>query len=918
MEENEVGAGKSVLRAIGSVFKVLGIILGTLLLVGLLTGGILALRFGVYVREELSEQTGIDLENFTLDQTSVLYYKDPESGRTRELLRLYGAENRTVVSYDKLPRDLINACVAIEDKRFYDHQGVDWLRTIKASLNMFLGGEDQFGASTLTQQLIKNLTGRDEVTVRRKLTEIFSALEFEKSHSKREILTWYLNTIYLGEGCYGVQSASRVYFGKDVEDLTTAECASLIGITKNPSVYDPYLNEENNLSRQKDILWAMYDQGYIPTRAAYEEAKAQKLVFQNTSGEDDDESEYYSYFVDQVLRDVTDALVGEGYTRQLAEQMVRSGGLVIYTTFNPDVQAKVDAIYEDLANIPDTESSQQLQSGIAVIDNKTGDLVAVAGGVGRKPGSLTFNRATQSYLQPGSTIKPLSVYTPALELGLITPASVFDDTPFRYGEKDRWPKNSDNAYHGLMSVDQAVQQSTNTIAVKVLEKLGVETAFRFARERLGLRTLVDRETVNGRVLSDTDDYGQLALGGLARGVTVDAMAAGYAALANEGVYREPRTYTEVYRRTGGTEEIILDNTQSKVEAVSARAAWYMTYMLENTVKSGTGARAQLENMAVAGKTGTTNDDKDRWFCGYTPCYTAAVWCGYDLPEEVILTDPAIENPAVYLWQRVMAGIHEGMEYQSFPRPSNVVECSYCRDSGLLATEACRADPRGDRTVRGYLTLEDAPRDYCTTHKYVEICDASGQLANEFCGQVEGNTTHRAGLLDIERMLPQSGIVVGDQQYVIERPRHSGYYNPVSPTGERMGELCPLHSESDLIEEEPEEEPEEEAPEEEPGEGEPVDTDFLDQPEAPPPDANEAEPPAPPEDSGAPETPSTPETPEPPAPSDPSGLPETPESSEPPAEPEQTAPPSLSGEEGSVLPPNPFEQPEAAGEHELTE
>lgn len=865
------------LSAVGSVLAVLGKILGTILLILVITGLIVLCRFAKYVKEDLSEETLLDLENFTLDQTSVVYYTDPDTGRDVELLRLYGDENRTVVSYDKLPKDLINACIAIEDKRFYDHHGVDWLRTLKASLNMFLGGEDQFGASTLTQQLIKNLTGKNEVTVRRKLAEIFTALEFEKNHTKNEILTWYLNTIYLGEGCYGVQSAARVYFGKDVTDLTTAECASLIGITKNPSVYDPYINREKNIERQKDILWTMYDQGFITSKAAYEKAKRQELVFVNTSGQDEEDEFYYSYFVDQVLRDVTNALVDQGYTRQLAEQMVRSGGLAIYSTYNPKVQAKVDAVYQNLDNIPKTKSSQQLQSGIAVIDNRTGDLVAVAGGVGEKTGSLTFNRATQAMLQPGSTIKPLSVFAPALDQGIITPATVYDDTPYSFDDSGPWPKNLDRTYRGLVSVDEAVQQSLNTVAVKVLNDLTPESGYRFAKEKMGLHTLVDQEIVNGEAYTDVALY-RLALGGLVHGVTVKDMAAGYAALANQGVYREPRTYTRVVRVTNSNkEELILDNTQKSVTAVGTKAAWYMTYMLENTVQSGTGIKAQLENMAAAGKTGTTSSDKDRWFCGYTPYYTAAVWCGYDLPEEVILTESSV-NPAITLWQKVMAGIHEGLEYRDFKRPPEVVKCSYCRDSGLLATEACKADLRGDRTIQGYLTLEDAPKAYCTTHKAVEICNASNQVANQYCSHAEGNGTHRASLLNIDRVFPQSGLVVQDQEYVIEGTGRlpSGYYNAVSPTGERRGETCVIHTREDMALPESEQPDEQETPEEPEG---PQNTEGPEEPE-----------------------PSTGEPAEPPEPAEPETPAEQPEPEIPPVQPEVP-------EENPdmVLPPNPFEQ-----------
>ncbi len=804
-ENNPPSAARRVLGVIGKIFAVLGKTLGTLLLVGVLTTLIFGCIFAKYVTVDLLPQAKVNLDNFTLDQTSVIYYTDPDTGEAVELQQLYGAENRTWVTFDQIPRDLINACVAIEDKRFYEHQGVDWLRTIKASVNLFLGDNDTFGASTLTQQLIKNLTEEDEVTVRRKLLEIFSALNFEKEHSKDEIITWYLNTIYLGEGCNGVQSASQVYFGKNVWELTTAECASLIGITNNPSIYDPYINPDKNRERQLTILAEMYDQGYILTEEEYNEAVNQEMVFRNGSADNnpDDDSEYYSYFVDQVIRDVTKDLQEEyGYTEQIAEQVVRTGGLSIYCTLNPEIQAVVDEVYENLENIPKTDSEQQLQSGIAIIDNETGDMVAVAGGVGEKEGSLTFNRATQALLSPGSTIKPITVYGPAFDKGLITPATVYDDTPYSF-DGGRWPKNTNNSYAGLTTIRSAISMSTNTVAVKVLADLTPEYSYQFAVEKMGLDTLVEEETINGQTFSDVG-LASLALGGLTRGVTIQDMATAYATYANQGEYRESRTYTKVTRMVDGREEVVLDNTQDTVRAVSEKAAWYMTDMLQYAVEHGTGSPAQIENMTVAGKTGTTTNDQDRWFCGYTPYYTAAVWCGYDEPEEVNLTESST-NPAAYLWQKVMAGVHEGLENKSFEQPTDVVEVWYCRDSGKLATSACKSDPRGGRVVSGKLAMEDAPTEYCDVHTMVEICDESNCVANEYCKQVEGNSIHQMGLLNINRSFPTPGIVVADQAYVLvsEQNIPSGYYPAQSPNGTSMGQVCTVHTEDSVIPEEPE-------------------------------------------------------------------------------------------------------------------
>lgn len=819
---------------VGRIFAVIGKVLGTLILVGVLTALIVACLFAKYVKEDLSQQLDFSFDSITLDQTSVIYYTDPETGKAVELQQLYGAENRTWVSYQDIPKNLRFACIAIEDKRFYEHQGVDWLRTIKASLNMFVGGDSTFGASTLTQQLIKNLTDEDEVTVRRKLVEIFRALEFEKNHSKDEILEWYFNTIYLGEGCYGVQSASRVYFGKDVSDLTLAECASLIGITNNPSIYDPYINRDKNRERQLNILWEMYDQGYILTEEEYNEAVNQELHFVNTSGDDSgDENEYFSYFVDQVIRDVTADLSREfGYSEKIAEQMVRAGGYSIYCTLNPEIQEKVDAVYENLDNIPKTASTQQLQSGIVVLDNRTGDVVAMAGGVGEKTGSLTLNRATQSLLSPGSTIKPVTVYGPALDQGLITPATVYDDTPYSFTDGKRWPKNTNGVYGGLTTIRSAVSMSLNTVAVKVVSDLTPQYCFEFARDKMGLDTLVEEEVISGKTYTDIG-LASMALGGLTRGVTIQDMAAAYATFANQGQYRQPRTYTKVTRTVDNREEVVFDNTQDTVHAMSQKAAYYMTYMLEYAVNYGTGSPAKIDNMAVAGKTGTTTSDFDRWFCGYTPYYTAAVWCGYDVPEEVVLTESST-NPSAYLWQKVMASIHEGLESQTFVRPADMVECSYCRDSGLIATDACLKDPRGGRVVKGILALDDVPTGYCNVHTKVDICAESGHAANEFCSQIEGNEIKSVGLLNLARAFPISGIVVQDQQYTYydEAKIPSGYYPALSANGSIMGETCTLHTAESLPPEEPEE-PEDPL--------NPFDPDNPDVPPADPNDPNEIPP-----------------------------------------------------------------------------
>ena len=787
-------AARRILKGFGKVF-------GTMVLVLFLTTLIFACLFALYVKNNLSAQVD-SIDGFTLDQTSVIYYEDPKTGQDVVLRKLYGGANRTWVKYEDIPKNLIHACIAIEDKRFEDHQGVDWVTTLKACVKMFLG-RGEAGGSTITQQLVKNITGRDEVTVRRKLVEIFSALELEKKYTKKQIMELYLNVIALGENCEGVESASQVYFGKSVSELDLAECAALIGITNNPSIYDPYINADKNKERQVIILDQMLEQKYI-TQEQHDTAVAEELVLHNASGEASGDEDYYSYFEDQVINDVVrDLSEKTGYDQTIVRKMLMTGGYKIYSTLNPDVQAAVEEVYQNLDNIPNTASSQQLQSGIVIIDNKTGDVVAVAGGVGEKQGSLILNRATQSYLSLGSTIKPVSVYAPALELGLITPATVMDDTPYSFTDARHWPKNSDSIYRGLMNINEAVGLSINTIPVKLVAQMTPEYSFEFAKEKMGLSTLVS-SYVNaaGDTFSDVD-LAPLAMGGLTRGVTVKAMAQAYATFANEGVYREARTYTKVVDSDG---KVVLDNTQQSHVAMKDMTAWYITYMLENTVESGTGTAAQIANMTVAGKTGTTTSDFDRWFAGYTPYYTGVVWCGYDDPEEVVLTDSST-NPAIVLWQKVMEQVHDGLPNKEFNKPTNVVECTVCRDSGLLMTDACREDPRGSRAVTVELSLYDVPTQNCDVHKEVEICGASGHVVNEYCKQVEGNTTKTVGLLDVSRAFPVRGITVQDQAYAVPNDSlPAGYYPALSPDVDAINVECYIHTRDDL--------PEPEAPEDE--------------------------------------------------------------------------------------------------------
>ena len=633
----------------GKAGRVLGII-GTILLIGVVTGLIFVCIFAFYVKTCITPSLDLDLNDFTLNQSSIIYYQD-SNGDYQKLTTVKSSENRIWVDGDQIPQHMKDALVAIEDKRFYTHKGVDWFRTAHAALNMFTGGST-FGGSTITQQLIKNLTQQDDITVQRKLLEIFQALDLEKNYDKDEILEYYLNAVFFGEGCYGVQTAAQTYFGKDAKDLSVAESAAIVGITNLPTYYDPFYSVENNKERQENILREMYKQGYL-NKSEYEAAKSEELEF--VRGENSpDTFNVYSYYEEVVLSDVIgDLAEAKGISRNAASQLVHNAGYEIYACIDKDIQAKVDAIYTDPEQLPKSYSGtkSQLQSAIVIIDQTTGEIKALSGGTGEKTISYGLNRATGTTRPPGSSIKPIAVYGPAVEYGLISPSTLVldkDEKHVQLTHTSWYPKNSPPGYDGIITITTALQKSKNTVAAQIMDKLTPSASLEFLRSRLGVTSLIDSDA----------DYAAMALGEPHYGITVREMAQAYTALANDGVFTYSRTYTMVKDRSG---KIILDNQPQTIRAFSQETARTMTYMLNNAATYGTGSESRLSNMPVAGKTGTTTSNRDRWFCGYTPYYTCAVWTGYDTPETMSFSG----NPATQIWQKVMSAIHADLPRKEF-------------------------------------------------------------------------------------------------------------------------------------------------------------------------------------------------------------------------------------------------------------
>ncbi|MDR0491105.1 MAG: PBP1A family penicillin-binding protein, partial [Oscillospiraceae bacterium] len=646
---------KSGAWAVSDIVALVLKVLGTVLLTAVMTGVFFVCIFLIFVKTNLYTDLDVNPEDFTMSLSSDIYYIDPETGRERQLVTLQSTEFRVWVDYDDIPEHMMHALVAIEDHRFYNHRGVDWYRTSGAFLNMFLSMKDTFGGSTITQQLIKNLTNEDETTVQRKLLEIFRALEYEKNNEKKAILELYLNLVYFGGGRYGIAAAADYYFGKDVSRLTMAESAAIIGITNNPSRYSPYANRSTNKERQELILNRMFEMGYISSEQELNRALNEKLNFKR--GENSKYEEVvYTWFEEAVIKDViTDLKEKKGYSEQRAMWLLYSGGLKIISTFDPGIQEIVDSVYQNPETLPKvTGSLQQLQSGIVIADPYTGEIKALSGGVGSKTTNLLLNRATSTRRPPGSAIKPLSVYAPAMEYGLIHPDTLFDDSEYITLSGTKWmTKNADRSYRGVVNVRTAIRLSLNTVAAQVLDILKPSESYHFMKETLGF----------GLDPAD-EDYAPLSVGQLTYGATVREMTSGFTMFPNSGERVKLRTYSKIYDSDG---EILLDNTPEYTRAISEKSAYWMTTMLTDVITSGTGGAANLGNMPTAGKTGTTTDSKDRWFVGFTPYYIAAVWTGYDRPAVMSSSG----NPAAQIWKQIMSRVHEGLDYKSFEKPDDV-------------------------------------------------------------------------------------------------------------------------------------------------------------------------------------------------------------------------------------------------------
>ena len=713
----------------------------------------------------------------------------------RQTAKLVSADsNRIPVPMSQIPENLAHAFVAIEDERFYEHNGIDIQGIFRAGWIGITTRHFSQGASTITPQLIKNnvltsWTSEEEFAekLKRKIQEQYLALELEKSMDKDKILEHYMNSINLGQNTLGVQAASMRYFNKDVSQLTLSECAVIAAITQNPSGNNPIRHPEKNKERRDKTLNHMLEQGYID-QAQYDEAMADdpysRIQSVNLEVADDTIN---SYFVDALVDDVMEDLIEAGYSENQAFYLLYSGGLKIYSTQDPAIQKICDDAFTNEENFPsdtkwelayeltilhpngDMENfnaqkmlkwyketvkndytllyssmedgqadvdfyrdsimqegdeiygenitfTPQPQVSIVIEDQKTGHIVAMVGGRGKKTASRTLNRATDTTRQPGSTFKIVSTYLPALDSAGLTLADVHMDEPYNY-EDGRPIKNANGKFSGICSFREGIRNSINIIAVKTLTQITPQLGFDYL-QNLGFTTLVTDKVVGDEVFSDINQ--SLALGGITNGVKNEELTAAYAAIANGGVYNEPILYTKITDHDGN---VIIDKTETQQSrrVIKETTSFLLTNAMQDVVTSGTGASVNFGNMSIAGKTGTTSDYVDVWFAGYTPYYTAATWAGYDntLTATRLRTDQE-KRLARNLWRIVMSEIHAELPNESFPTPSGIVTATVCSQSGKLPVPGlCDGTQKNEYFAEGTV-----PTTSCNVHYAGAVCSYS--------------------------------------------------------------------------------------------------------------------------------------------------------------------------------------------------
>lgn len=751
--------------------KVLGFLVR--LAIGVTAFGLaMAVMGGVCFFHILNNYENIDIANtfktLNMKATTYIYAYDSELNTYVELESLFVSEDRQWISFDDIPEYFKQATIAVEDERFYEHKGVDWPRFILATANSFLHFRGRFGASTITMQLVKNVTGADDATAIRKVKEVFNATYIEKIYEKDDILELYLNYINYGGQIQGILSASRFYFGKDPSQLSLIEVASIVGITNNPGMYNPYYssNREANLDRAKLIVGLMRDQEMISEEEYNEAMAVTELSFAFGGLGESEKKQAQSYYVDTVINVViSDLMKTYGVSSDIATKMLYQGGYKVYIPMDITVQNIMDGYYENRENFPKntvtdktTGEIEYLESAMIIMNYKNGDVLGIVGGIGEKEFARGFNRATSAFRQVGSVMKPIGVFAPAIEYNVVDGNSALLDVP--NDEKGDWPVNYTDYYRGLMPLRRALAYSLNGPTVDLATQLGPQNSYDFLVEKCGIKNLVGTGVANDVSLS-------LSLGGVTNGLTVTEICAAYQIFPNNGVYNEPRFYTKI---VDGLGNVVLENGVKSKVALSEQTAFIMRDLLYENVYDGYASSARFSTSAgkkitAYGKTGTSAANHDFWFSGFTSEYLGTVWIGFDSNAAISSGESAL---SAALWSKVMRSIYDakGLSDGEFDRPTGVTEVEYCKYSGKLATDICKLDPRNttaDPVVKkSWVKNENIPEDTCDVHHAMYICEDSGKLAHDNCSN---GKVYAIAFLDIYRDYIRTDLYIEDAQYV---------------------------------------------------------------------------------------------------------------------------------------------------------
>lgn len=672
-----------------SVFTMIFKIILTSMIIIFIAMSIVGISVVTYVANNAKHSVELDLRSLKIDLTSFIYVNN-EAGIAEQYQPVYAGEQRVWVDYDDIPQAMKDAMVAIEDKRFYEHKGVDWVRTGGAILNFFTGN-DTYGGSTLTQQLIKNLTNKNQVSITRKVSEIVSAISFEKKYTKDEILETYLNVVNFGSGCNGVQAAANLYFGKNIADCSVAECASIAGITQNPAQYTPLIYPEHNKKRQQIVLLAMYDQDML-TRAEYDQAMldSENMVFIGDTNENKvDNIPVNNWYVDAMLEDVaSDLSVELNIDESTASYMVMHNGLKIYSAMDKTAQEAAESVMQDDSIMP---YNKEIQAGYIMIDYD-GRILASVGQRGAKQANLLWDCANRATRQPGSSFKPIGVFSPALEYGFYNYSSIVPDEPISGipGTTGSWPPNWYGYYTGSMTLQHAVEISANAPAAQIVKTITPEKCFEFLSSNFEFKSLNFEEDCT---------YSGIATGGSYNGVTVREMAAAFQIFGNGGIYNKSHMYLYVEDSNG---KILLDNrNKSGSQVISSANATIMRKLLQTVVSGtqGTGTAGKVPGFTTFAKTGTTDNNENSWYVGGTPYAAAGIWMGYETPTSMSNAESAY---AAKVWKAIMTKYLKNKPSLEFTDDPAVLVRNYCTQSGCLASSGCSS------VAKGYYTSDNLP------------------------------------------------------------------------------------------------------------------------------------------------------------------------------------------------------------------